>query len=54
VGGKPDVTLRVAITDLVMTRQTGGPLVGELSGDATSRRIFLDQFALRMATRDET
>jgi len=51
VSGKPEVTLRVAVTDLVTTRQTGDPLVGELSGDATSRRIFLEQFALRMAKR---
>ena len=47
--GKPDVTLRVAIADLVATRQTGAALVGQLSGDATSRRIFLEQFGLRMA-----
>jgi DNA-binding HxlR family transcriptional regulator len=49
--GTPDVTLRVAISDLVRTRQTGDPLVGELTGDATSRRIFLDQFGLKMAKR---
>ena len=47
--GKPDVTLRVAITDLVTTRQTGAALVGRLSGDAASRKVFLEQFALRMA-----
>jgi DNA-binding HxlR family transcriptional regulator len=47
--GKPDVTLRVAVTDLVNTRQTGAALVGRLTGDAASRRIFLDQFGLRMA-----
>jgi DNA-binding HxlR family transcriptional regulator len=47
--GKPDVTLRVAVLDLVTTRQTGVPLVGQLTGDAASRRIFLDQFALRMS-----
>lgn len=47
--GKPDVTLRVAITDLVTARQTGDALVGRLTGDATSRRIFLEQFGLRMA-----
>ena len=47
--GKPDVTLHVAILDLVTTRQTGSPLVGQLTGDSVSRRIFLDQFALRMA-----
>ena len=45
----PDVTLRFAIVDLVTTRQTGAPLVGQLTGDAASRRIFLDQFALRMS-----
>ena len=43
--GKPDVTLRVAITDLVAARRTGDPLVGQLTGDASSRRLFLDQFA---------
>jgi DNA-binding HxlR family transcriptional regulator len=47
--GTPDVTLRVAITDLVRTRQTGEALVGRLTGDATSRRIFLEQFRLQMA-----
>lgn len=47
--GTPDVTLRVAITDLVRTRQTGEPLVGRLTGKATSRRLFLDQFRLQMA-----
>ncbi len=47
--GKPDVTLQVTITDLVAARQTGDPLVGHLTGDASSRRVFLDQFALRMA-----
>jgi DNA-binding HxlR family transcriptional regulator len=49
--GTPDVTLRVAISDLVRTRQTGAALVGQLIGDATSRRIFVDQFGLRMAKR---
>jgi DNA-binding HxlR family transcriptional regulator len=49
--GDPDVTLRVAITDLVATRQTGVALVGKLTGDAASRRIFLEQFDLRMAKR---
>ena len=49
--GTPDVTLRVVITDLVRSRQTGEPLVGQLTGDATSRRIFLDQFRLQMAKR---
>ncbi len=49
--GTPDVTLRVAIADLVRSRQTGDPLVGQLTGDATSRRIFLEQFGLRMAKR---
>ena len=47
--GKPDVTLRIAIVDLVNTRQTGAALVGQLTGDPASRRIFLDQFALKMA-----
>jgi hypothetical protein len=47
--GKPDVTLRIAILDLVATRQTGAALVGQLTGDPASRRIFLDQFVLRMA-----
>jgi DNA-binding HxlR family transcriptional regulator len=47
--GDPDVTLRVAITDLVAARQTGDALTGELTGEATARRIFLDQFGLRMA-----
>lgn len=47
--GKPDVTLRVNVSDLVAARQTGGALVGKLAGDATSRRIFLDQFGLRLA-----
>ena len=47
--GKPDVTLRIAILDLVNTRQTGAALVGQLTGDPASRRIFLDQFALKMA-----
>jgi DNA-binding HxlR family transcriptional regulator len=49
--GDPDVTLRVATSDLVTTRQSGAPLVGKLSGNATSRRIFLDQFDLRMAKK---
>ena len=49
--GKPDVTLRVAISDLVAARQTGDPLVGQLTGDATSRHIFLEQFGLKMAKR---
>ena len=47
--GNPDVMLRVAILDLVTTRQTGAPLVGQLTGNPASRRIFLDQFALRMS-----
>jgi DNA-binding HxlR family transcriptional regulator len=47
---KPDVTLRVAITDLVAARQTGDPLLGNLSGRAGARRVFLEQFGLRMAT----
>jgi DNA-binding HxlR family transcriptional regulator len=47
--GKPDVTLRVAIADLAATRQTGAALVGQLTGESTSRRIFLEQFGLRMA-----
>jgi DNA-binding HxlR family transcriptional regulator len=47
--GQPDVTLRVATADLVEARQTGGALSGRLTGDAASRRIFLDQFVLRMA-----
>jgi DNA-binding HxlR family transcriptional regulator len=47
--GKPDVTLRIAIVDLVRTRQTGAALIGQLTGDSASRRIFLDQFALKMA-----
>jgi DNA-binding HxlR family transcriptional regulator len=46
--GKPDVTLRVAIADLVAARRTNGALVGELSGKAASRRVFLEQFNLRM------
>jgi DNA-binding HxlR family transcriptional regulator len=46
--GTPDATLRVSITDLVDARQTGSDLVGRLTGDAESRRIFLEQFALRM------
>ena len=49
--GEPDVTLRVAISDLVRTRQTGDALVGRLTGDATSRGIFLEQFQLQMAKR---
>jgi hypothetical protein len=49
--GTPDVTLRVVIADLVRSRQTGEPLVGRLTGDASSRRIFLDQFRLEMAKR---
>jgi DNA-binding HxlR family transcriptional regulator len=49
--GTPDITLRVAITDLVKARQSGEALVGELTGDATSRRIFLEQFRLEMAKR---
>lgn len=49
--GTPDVTLRVVVTDLVEARQTGCALVGRLTGDPTSRRIFLDQFGLRMAKR---
>ncbi|MEP7113550.1 MAG: helix-turn-helix domain-containing protein [Ilumatobacteraceae bacterium] len=49
--GTPDVTLRVAVADLVSARQTGDALVGKLTGDATSRRIFLEQFGLRMAKR---
>jgi|GEM_PF-1420540 len=47
--GKADVALRIAVIDLVNTRQTGAALVGQLTGDAVSRRIFLDQFALKMA-----
>ncbi len=47
--GQPDVTLRVATADLVKARQTGGALPGRLTGDAASRRIFLEQFVLRMA-----
>ena len=49
--GTPDVTLRVVITDLVRARQTGEPLAGQITGNATSRRIFLEQFGLRMAKR---
>lgn len=47
--GKPDVTLHVEVTDLVAARQSGDPLVGTISGSAASRRVFLDQFGLRMA-----
>src|SRR3954453_3621501 len=47
--GRPDVTLRVLTGDLLEARRTGGPLVGRLTGDATSKRMFLEQFALRMA-----
>ena len=47
--GKADVTLRVTITELVKARQTGGALVGQLSGNPAARRNFLDQFGLRMA-----
>jgi hypothetical protein len=47
--GKPDVALRIAVLDLVNTRQTGAALIGQLTGDPASRRIFLDQFSLRMA-----
>jgi len=50
-GRDPDVTLRVRISDLVETRRTGVALVGHLSGDARSKRIFLEQFALEMAKR---
>ena len=46
--GKPDVALRIAVLDLVNTRQTGAPLIGQLTGSPASRRIFLDQFALKM------
>ena len=46
--GKPDVALRIALRDLVNTRQRGVALIGQLTGDAASRRIFLDQFALKM------
>ncbi len=49
--GTPDVTLQVAIPDLVSARRTGDPLVGRLTGDASSRRVFLEQFALQMAKR---
>ena len=49
--GRPDVALRVAVLDLVNTRQTGAALIGQLTGDSASRRIFLDQFSLRMAKR---
>jgi DNA-binding HxlR family transcriptional regulator len=47
--GDPEVTLRVATADLVAARQTGDALVGRLTGDASSRRAFLEQFVLRMA-----
>lgn len=47
--GEPDVTLRVATANLVKARQTGSPLAGRLTGDAASRRTFLDQFVLKMA-----
>ncbi|MEP7201817.1 MAG: helix-turn-helix domain-containing protein [Ilumatobacteraceae bacterium] len=47
--GKPDVTLRIATADLVNARQTGVALIGRLTGNAAARRIFLEQFALRMA-----
>ncbi len=47
--GKPDVTLRLAVADLVAARRTGGALIGQLSGPAASRRAFLEQFGLRMA-----
>jgi hypothetical protein len=33
------------------SRRTGDPLIGQLTGDATSRRIFLEQFQLQMARR---
>jgi len=46
--GRPDVTLRLLTSDLLEARRTGGTLVGRLTGDATSKRIFLEQFALRM------
>ena len=46
--GTPEVTLRVVITDLVRARQTGEPLVGQITGKAASRRIFLEQFRLQM------
>jgi hypothetical protein len=35
----------------VRARQTGEALVGQLTGDATSRRIFLEQFRLQLAKR---
>ncbi|MEP7047607.1 MAG: helix-turn-helix domain-containing protein [Ilumatobacteraceae bacterium] len=47
--GKPDVSLDVAVSDLVATRRTGEDLVGRLTGGASSRRTFLEQFGLRMA-----
>src|SRR6476659_6168197 len=40
--GHPDVTLRVLTTDLIEARRSGGPLVGRLTGDAASKRVFLD------------
>jgi len=49
LSGEPDVTLRVLTSDLLEARRTGGALVGQLSGDAASKRVFLDQFALQMA-----
>jgi DNA-binding HxlR family transcriptional regulator len=47
--GKVDVTLRVAVADLAAARRTGGPLTGRLTGSATGRKLFLEQFRLRMA-----
>jgi DNA-binding HxlR family transcriptional regulator len=51
--GDPDVTLRVRTADLLEARRSDAELVGQLSGDAESKRIFLDQFVLRMATSDD-
>ena len=52
--GKPDVALRIAVVDLVNTRQTGAALVGQLTGDPASRRIFLDQFASKCSNPEVT
>lgn len=46
--GEPDVTVEVAIEDLVAARREGTALAARVSGTAAARRAFLEQFDLRL------
>jgi DNA-binding HxlR family transcriptional regulator len=49
--GTPDVTLHVARRDLAESRRTDEPLVAQITGPASARRSFLEQFDLQLARK---